>query len=557
MDNKEHQKLGEILVKNKSINPKDLNKILELQKSDPENRKIGELLTDMQLIKDEELLKGLSKQSKIPIVDIYGVGVDWDIIERFPISLLKQANALPISHNELEITFAVSDPYSEALEQLERQIGERIMLLRLAPKREIEHFLKRIEMRYEIKKVLNKVKRDIQEKGEELQYTQESAVLQLIRLIIKKSIFNNASDIHIEPSIKEALIRIRVDGILHVIHNFDLDIYQVLVTRIKILGNLDISEHRKAQDGRFSLSIDKHPYDFRLSVIPTLYGESVVMRILDRQKVLLKLRELGFNKNVREHFENAIKQPYGIILITGPTGSGKTSTLYAALNEIKSTENKIITIEDPIEYHLPLIQQVQVNEKVEYGFSEAVRSFLRHDPDVIMIGEIRDAKTLETATQAALTGHLVMSTLHTNDAPGAINRMVQMGLAPYLLADAILAIVAQRLVRKICPYCKEETNDITNMPPKIAKILPKNSKLYRGKGCAHCEMTGYLGRTVIAEILSFDENIAEAVSDGARKGVIIKEALKRGLYRPMVYDGVLKIIKGITTIDEVIRVTRN
>ena len=557
MDNKEHQKLGEILVKNKSINPKDLNKILELQKSDPENRKIGELLTDMQLIKDEELLKGLSKQSKIPIVDIYGVGVDWDIIERFPISLLKQANALPISHNELEITFAVSDPYSEALEQLERQIGERIMLLRLAPKREIEHFLKRIEMRYEIKKVLNKVKRDIQEKGEELQYTQESAVLQLIRLIIKKSIFNNASDIHIEPSIKEALIRIRVDGILHVIHNFDLDIYQVLVTRIKILGNLDISEHRKAQDGRFSLSIDKHPYDFRLSVIPTLYGESVVMRILDRQKVLLKLRELGFNKNVREHFENAIKQPYGIILITGPTGSGKTSTLYAALNEIKSTENKIITIEDPIEYHLPLIQQVQVNEKVEYGFSEAVRSFLRHDPDVIMIGEIRDTKTLETATQAALTGHLVMSTLHTNDAPGAINRMVQMGLAPYLLADAILAIVAQRLVRKICPYCKEETNDITNMPPKIAKILPKNSKLYRGKGCAHCEMTGYLGRTVIAEILSFDENIAEAVSDGARKGVIIKEALKRGLYRPMVYDGVLKIIKGITTIDEVIRVTRN
>jgi len=557
MDNKEHQKLGEILVKNKSINPKDLNKILELQKSDPENRKIGELLTDMQLIKDEELLRGLSKQSKIPIVDIYEVGVDWDIIERFPISLLKQANALPISHNELEITFAVSDPYSEAIEQLERQIGERIMLLRLAPKREIEHFLKRIEMRYEIKKVLNKVKRDIQEKGEELQYTQESAVLQLIRLIIKKSIFNNASDIHIEPSTKEALIRIRVDGILHVIHNFDLDIYQVLVTRIKILGNLDISEHRKAQDGRFSLSIDKHPYDFRLSVIPTLYGESVVMRILDRQKVLLKLRELGFNKNVREHFENAIKQPYGIILITGPTGSGKTSTLYAALNEIKSTENKIITIEDPIEYHLPLIQQVQVNEKVEYGFSEAVRSFLRHDPDVIMIGEIRDAKTLETATQAALTGHLVMSTLHTNDAPGAINRMVQMGLAPYLLADAILAIVAQRLVRKICPYCKEETNDITNIPPKIAKILPKNSKLYRGKGCAHCEMTGYLGRTVIAEILSFDENIAEAVSDGARKGVIIKEALKRGLYRPMVYDGVLKIIKGITTIDEVIRVTRN
>ena len=557
MNNKERKRLGEILLEKNSINPKELDKILELQKNDPENRKIGELLTDMELIKEDELLHGLSKQSKIPIVDIYETGVDWDIVEHFSISLLKQANAIPIAHNELEITFAVSDPYNEAIEQLERQIGERIMLLRLASKDEIEHFLKRIEMRYSLKKMFHRVKLDIQEKREVLQYTQESTVLQLIRLIIKKSIFNNASDIHIEPSIKEALIRIRVDGILHVIHNFDLDIYQVLVTRIKILGNLDISEHRKAQDGRFSLSIDKHPYDFRLSVIPTLYGESLVMRILDRQKVLLKLRELGFNKNVREHFENAIKQPYGIILITGPTGSGKTSTLYAALNEIKSTENKIITIEDPIEYHLPLIQQVQINEKVEYGFSEAVRSFLRHDPDIIMIGEIRDTKTLETATQASLTGHLVMSTIHTNDAPGAINRMVQMGLAPYLLADALLAIVAQRLVRKICPYCKMEVAPPKRIPERIAKLIPPESKFYKGKGCAHCEMTGYLGRTVIAEILSFDENIAEAVSDGARKGAIIKQAISLGLYKPMIYDGVLKIIKGITTLDEVMRVTRN
>ena len=353
------------------------------------------------------------------------------------------------------------------------------------------------------------------------------------------------------------MVRVRVDGILREIQRLDLDVYQAIASRIKILGNLDISEKRRAQDGRFSLALGEHLYDFRLSTVPTLFGESIVMRILDRQKVLLRLQELGFDLEVQKNFEKAIRQPYGIILITGPTGSGKTTTLYAVLNEIKSIENKIMTIEDPIEYHLPLIQQVQVNDRVNYGFDEAFRSFLRQDPDVIMVGEIRDLSTLDTAAQAALTGHLVLSTLHTNDAPGAINRTIQMGLAPYLVADSIVAIVAQRLVRKICPYCKIETNTPKDLSGMLRELIPPTATLYKGQGCTHCEMTGYMGQILIAEILLFDERISEAVSNGEHKSKITQKAIEWGLYRPMIYDGVNKVLSGTTTIEEIMRVTRS
>ncbi len=396
-----------------------------------------------------------------------------------------------------------------------------------------------------------------EEGDDEFENRGESAVLQLIRLIIKDATFRNGSDIHIEPGLNEAMVRVRVDGILREIQRLDLDVYQAIASRIKILGNLDISEKRRAQDGRFSLALGEHLYDFRLSTVPTLFGESIVMRILDRQKVLLRLQELGFDLEVQKNFEKAIRQPYGIILITGPTGSGKTTTLYAVLNEIKSIENKIMTIEDPIEYHLPLIQQVQVNDRVNYGFDEAFRSFLRQDPDVIMVGEIRDLSTLDTAAQAALTGHLVLSTLHTNDAPGAINRTIQMGLAPYLVADSIVAIVAQRLVRKICPYCKIETNTPKDLSGMLRELIPPTATLYKGQGCTHCEMTGYMGQILIAEILLFDERISEAVSNGEHKSKITQKAIEWGLYRPMIYDGVNKVLSGTTTIEEIMRVTRS
>ena len=305
------------------------------------------------------------------------------------------------------------------------------------------------------------------------------------------------------------------------------------------------------------LVIDGKEYDFRLSTTPTLHGESIVMRILDQQKVLLKMSELGFEDENLKTFQDVIHQPYGIVLLTGPTGSGKTTTLYAALNEVKSIENKVLTIEDPVEYQLPLIQQVQVNEKIGFTFAEALKSFLRQDPDIIMVGEIRDLETLNAAAQASLTGHLVFSTLHTNDAPSAISRMVQMGLEPYLIADALIAIVAQRLVRKICPFCKSEVKPHHELLEKVERWLPEHPKFYKGAGCPQCEMTGYMGRTLIVEILRVDEMVAQKISEGATKLEIAKTAQERGVYHPMIENGIEKVLKGVTTLEEILRVTRS
>jgi general secretion pathway protein E/type IV pilus assembly protein PilB len=335
-----------------------------------------------------------------------------------------------------------------------------------------------------------------------------------------------------------------------------LDIYTALSSRIKLLGNLDISERRKAQDGRFSLDVAGGKYDFRLSTTPTLFGESIVMRILDQQKILLKLHELGFEDKNLEKFNEIIHAPFGIVLITGPTGSGKTTTLYAALNEVKSIENKVLTIEDPIEYQLPLVQQVQVNERVGFTFLEALKSFLRQDPDIILVGEIRDFETLNSAAQASLTGHLVFSTLHTNDSPSAIGRMVQMGLQPYLIADSLVGIVAQRLVRKICSECKVEIKPHKNLLRKVDRWITEESKFYAGKGCPKCNNTGYSGRILISEILLVNEAIAKMVSDESSKYEIARFAQEEGKFEPMIVDGLSKALRGITTLDEVLRVTK-
>jgi len=380
--------------------------------------------------------------------------------------------------------------------------------------------------------------------------------MQLIYLIIKDGILRRASDLHIEPDAQNMSVRTRVDGILQETFVFDLDIYTALISRIKLLGNLDISERRKAQDGRFSLQIGNSRYDFRLSSTPTLFGESIVMRILDQQKILMNLHELGFENKNLELFNEIIHSPFGIVLITGPTGSGKTTTLYAALNEIKSIENKVLTIEDPIEYQLPLVQQVQVNDRIGFGFNEALKSFLRQDPDIILIGEIRDFETLNSAAQASLTGHLVFSTLHTNDAPSAIGRMVQMGLQPYLIADSLVGIVAQRLVRKICPECKTETKPHKNLLKRVENLISGDATFYTGKGCPKCSFTGYSGRTLISEILVLNEEISIMVSNGASKYDLAHYAQEHTGYEPMIVDGLNKVLQGITSLDEVLRITK-
>ncbi|MEW5833129.1 MAG: GspE/PulE family protein [Campylobacterota bacterium] len=463
--------LGDLLIEKDLITPAQLNQALEKQKESRFLKKLGEILIEEGFITQKEIAVILSKQLNIEFVDLYGQKIDLHALERFPLPLLVGAEAIPFKEDEDYVYVATSDPFNyEGLDALERNIATKPLKIFLAFSTDIKHIFQRLEIVKKTQTIAQEIKREINNEGLKAANAESSAVMQLILLIIKDGILRRASDLHVEPDAQGMSVRTRVDGILQETFVFDLEIYTALTSRIKLLGNLDISERRKAQDGRFSLEIGVNKYDFRLSTTPTLFGESIVMRILDQQKILLNLHELGFENKNLERFNEMIRSPYGIVLITGPTGSGKTTTLYAALNEIKSIENKVLTIEDPIEYQLPLVQQVQVNDRIGFGFNEALKSFLRQDPDIILIGEIRDFETLNSAAQASLTGHLVLSTLHTNDAPSAIGRMVQMGLQPYLIADSLIGIVAQRLVRRICPECKTEVKPHKSLFKKIGSL---------------------------------------------------------------------------------------
>ncbi|WP_456383512.1 GspE/PulE family protein [Hydrogenimonas sp.] len=550
-------RLGDLLVEKGLVTETELQHALRVQKESNFTKKLGEILVDEGFVTEREIAEQLAEQLHLEFIDLYGVELDFKLLSHFPMQVLKNAWAVPFKEDDEYIYVATSDPLNyDALEVLERSLVTKPLKLYMAMKGDIFHIFQRLEIIHNTKSIVAEVKREIKQHGIKNE-SEESAVLKLIRLIIRDAILRNASDLHIEPDDHDVSIRARVDGVLHETFIFDLEVYTALASRIKILGNLDISERRRSQDGRFMLIVDGREYDFRLSTTPTLHGESIVMRILDQQKVLLKMSELGFENENLKTFQDVIHQPYGIILLTGPTGSGKTTTLYAALNEVKSIENKVLTIEDPVEYQLPLIQQVQVNEKIGFTFAEALKSFLRQDPDIIMVGEIRDFETLNAAAQASLTGHLVFSTLHTNDAPSAISRMVQMGLEPYLIADALIAIVAQRLVRKICPYCKSETKPHHDLLEKVERWLPEHPKFYKGTGCPQCEMTGYMGRTLVVEILRVDEMVAQKISEGATKLEIAKIAQERGLYSPMIENGIEKVMRGVTTLEEILRVTRS
>ncbi|MBE0617899.1 MAG: type II/IV secretion system protein, partial [Proteobacteria bacterium] len=363
-------------------------------------------------------------------------------------------------------------------------------------------------------------------------------------------------DIHIEPGEEHLMVRFRVDGVLQKRFSFSMRLAAAVVSRVKILSELDISERQRPQDGRIQLKMGERELEFRVSVLPVYYGEKVVMRILDRGSVRVTLEHLGFSKHNLGIFEAAIKQPNGIVLVTGPTGSGKSTTLYAALNAINSIETNIVTVEDPVEYQIPLINQVGVNPKRGLTFAGALRSFLRQDPDIIMVGEIRDPETGSIAAEAALTGHLVLSTLHTNDAPSSITRLMEMGVQPFLLAPTLLCILAQRLVRRVCPQCK------IGYQPKEAELreaglqdLAGQVTLSRGKGCGYCGGTGYKGRTGIHEVLRVDEEIRELITEKASASQIRRSAAAKG-FRDLRFDGLRKVLAGITSLEEVIRATK-
>lgn len=541
-------KLGDILVSEGVIDQRTLERVLIYQQKLKEKgiqKRLGELLIELGIVTEENILQALSKQLGYPVVDLFQEEVDYRFISQFPIKALREYQLVPFKLEGKVVKVATSNPLESRGLDLLRRKGFFHLKIFLASQRDIQMVLDRAEvLKHSLDLVRGRLRNDPQ------------SVQMLVELILKEAIHQRASDIHIEPMEGDFLVRGRVDGVLKELFSFPKEIYLQLVSKIKLMAGMDIAERRLPQDGRFRYQIEGKYYDFRVSTVPLLHGESVVLRILDQNRVLLKLSDLGMSSDHLKKFKRMVKTPYGILLVTGPTGSGKTTTLYSALNELKGLERKIITIEDPVEYELPLIQQIPINPKIGLTFSLILRNILRQDPDIIMVGEIRDLETLNMAIEASMTGHLVFATLHTNDTLGAISRMVHMGADRFLIGDSLIGVVAQRLVRKICPHCRQE-----EFPPleELERIRPflKGEKVtfYRGKGCRHCNFTGYLGREMVSEILEITTPISQMIIEGEDRFKLEEEARKGG-FRSLIEDGIQKVKEGRTTLRELLRVVK-
>jgi len=501
------------------------------------------------------IIEEVANSLNVDFIDLDEVEIDMRLFSQVPYNQLLKYNIIPIDENDLNVQIVFDDPLDMAAQDaIQRLFPKKPIRISIARPKQIQQHLQRLEINESIKGLVQDIRKDLNQEtagGDD----ESPAVLKLIDIILKSSIFAGASDIHVEATEKSCVVRERIDGMLRQSFTFDKDIFNPLASRMKLLSNLDIAEKRKPQDGRFSATINQKEFDFRVSTLPTIQGESIVMRILDKSKAMIKLEEAGMSKYCYEKFSEAIKVPYGIVLVTGPTGSGKTTTLYGAVNAIKDVKDKIITVEDPVEYQMAGLQQVNVKESAGLGFADALKSILRQDPDKIMIGEIRNQETLRIAIQAALTGHLVLSTLHTNDAISSISRILDMGIEEYLVSGALVAIQAQRLVRKICTSCKTTTILDSVLLKDIEKFLPENPIFYKGAGCKECGHTGYSGREMISEVLTISEELARMIAKVASKEDLTKQAEKEG-FVTMFEDGVHKALDGKSTIEEIYRVAR-
>lgn len=516
---------------------------------------IDEISNDLEL-DIKAFVKFISEKFKVLYFDLDDIDIDYRISEKLSTAQLKTYSAIPVKEDEISVYVAFKNPFDViAQDKVQNLFNRKLLKVAIAQPTQIEKYISKLALNESIKDVITEIRRELSSSASQGQNTENSGILKLIEIILKTSIQSRASDIHIEPTETNCIVRSRIDGMLSETFIFDKDIYPPMVSRMKLLSNMDIAERRRPQDGRFSAQILDKEYDFRISTLPILNGESIVLRILDKSKVIINLEDLGMHPDNFAKFKKSMKAPYGIILVTGPTGSGKTTTLYGALNDIKSVKTKIITVEDPVEYQLNMIQQVHVNEKAGLTFVSALRSILRQDPDVIMIGEIRDQETLRIAIQAALTGHLVFSTLHTNDAISALPRMIDMGIEPYLVSGALVCIEAQRLVRKLCPHCKQKITLSQKAFDEVKKFVPENYQFYKSVGCPQCSQTGYLGREMISEILPISDHIARMVANGASKDELKSVAYEEG-FIDMFHDGVIRAANGITTLEEVYRVAK-
>jgi len=567
-------RLGELLIKANLISQDQLKEALKSQK-DTGGGKLGETLIRLNFVTEEDITECLSQQFGVPSINLAHFEIDPSVIKLIPADVARKYNILPVNKTGATITIAMADPTNVfAMDDIKFMTGynvEPVVASELGIKASIENYYGTTHS-LELKKVMEDLQQteaadlEVMEEEEDLSpealaaESEEAPVVKLVNLVLTDAIKRGASDIHIEPYEKEYRVRFRIDGILYEIMNPPLKLRDAITSRIKILARLDISEKRLPQDGRIKLKMklnDKNKeIDFRVSILPTLFGEKIVMRLLDKENLRLDLTKLGFEQESLVRFEEAIFKPWGMVLVTGPTGSGKTNTLYSALSKVNSPEVNIMTAEDPVEFNLPGINQVQMKEQIGLNFASTLRSFLRQDPNIILVGEIRDFETAEVAIKAALTGHLVLSTLHTNDAPSTINRLMNMGIEPFLVATSVQLIAAQRLVRRICASCKEEVEmgaqALMNIGYKKDEV--DTFKVMKGRGCEKCNNTGYKGRVGLIEVMVIDDDLREMILSGASAIEIKRKAIDNGMIS-LRRSGLVKIKEGITTIEEVVRET--
>jgi len=560
-----NKRIGDILIEQGLITPQQLKEALEIQKKG--NKKpLGEILSEMGAIDREELYEVLQYVFETEYVDLSNYVIDPEVISLISKKTALQLKLIPISKNNDELIIAMANPLDiYAIDLIRDHTNIKKIKSLLASEEDVLNAITNYYELGEYDDIIKKLGTDVileeEEVGKDLKevevISKEALVIQLVNILIVQGVKDNATDIHIEPNEVGLLIRFRIDGMLHVIKTIPNKMKSAVISRVKILAKMNIAERHLSQNGRFQVKFGTREVDLSASTIPTIFGEKVVLRLLDKSKGLIKLKQLGFTPEQLDEFKSLITKSYGIILLTGPTGSGKTTTLYAALDEINSKDKNIITIEDPVEYKLDRINQIQIEPKINLTFANALRSTLRQDPDIIMIGEIRDTEIAQIAVQAALTGHLVFSTLHTNDAASALTRLIDMDVKKYLISSSVIGVIAQRLVRVICEKCKEEYTPEKNVLSglNIKGNLKKGGKikLYRGKGCSFCKNTGYYGRTSIYEIIVLDEKIRSLIISKASSNVIKDAAIKKGM-KTLKDSGLEKVMQGITTIEEVLRV---
>lgn len=562
------RKLGRVLTKMGKVTREQVHEALAVQKT--KKSPIGQLLVELGYCNPRDIAAALAGQAGMNYVDLSEIELTPEVLAVLPTENVQSYQVIPIEYNptskRLKIAMKNANNF-RAVDDLRLLMGFNVEAV-VADEDAIDAVIKKhYTKRESVVDVVSSLAADDKFKGLEnrgdsidldavLEAASDNQIVKLLNLVLLQAIKDRASDIHLEPFENEFKMRYRIDGVLYEMVPPPKHLGPAITSRVKVMANMDIAERRLPQDGRIELTVAGSPVDLRVAVLPTMHGESVVMRVLDRSNVQLELARVGLRADDLERFRYLINRPNGIVIVTGPTGSGKTTTLYAALAELNDIETKILTAEDPVEYDIDGLCQVQVNDEVGLTFAKALRSFLRQDPDIILVGEIRDLETAQIAVQASLTGHLVLSTLHTNDAPSSIVRLVDLGIEPFLLTATIEGVVAQRLARTICTKCKEsyQPSDEELMELNLTPDKVKGRRFFRGRGCDHCNKSGYRGRMALYEIFSMDDELRELIMKNASTALLRDHAIKRGM-RTLRESGLLAIYEGQTTIDEVVRET--